>query len=55
MTQPSLLKSAKLSAKPSQGLEIPLRLHPVVRDVAESLALRDLDCAKRYLKTYAQK
>ncbi|HEY9653296.1 MAG TPA: hypothetical protein V6C95_21735 [Coleofasciculaceae cyanobacterium] len=55
MTQPKLLSKLSLPTKASQGLEIPPRLHPVVRDVVESLARRDADCAKRYLETYAQK
>lgn len=52
MTQSKLLSKPSLPAKASQELEIPPRLHPVVRDVVESLALRDVDCAKRYLETY---
>ncbi|MCA1995013.1 MAG: hypothetical protein LDL41_23630 [Coleofasciculus sp. S288] len=52
MTQPKLFSKPSLPTKASQELEIPPRLHPVVRDVVESLALRDVDCAKRYLETY---
>lgn len=46
MTQPKLFSKPSLPTKASQELEIPPRLHPVVRDVVESLALRDVDCAK---------
>ncbi len=35
-------------------LEIPKHLPPIVRDVAESLALRDPELAARYLQTYQQ-
>ncbi len=38
-----------------QALEIPKHLPSVVRDVAESLALRDRISAERYLDTYQQK
>jgi hypothetical protein len=37
-----------------QDLEIPRHLHPVVRDVAESLLLRDRDSAKRYLEAHQE-
>jgi hypothetical protein len=37
-----------------ERLEIPKHLPPVVRDVAESLALRDRDSAKRYIEAHQE-
>ncbi len=37
-----------------QDLEIPRHLPPVVRDVAESLALRDRESAKRYIEAHQE-
>ena len=37
-----------------QALEIPRHLPPVVRDVAESLVLRDRDSAKRYIEAHQE-
>jgi len=42
----------RLCEPSSQDLEIPKRLPPLVRNVAESLALRDRISAERYLDTY---
>jgi hypothetical protein len=44
----------RLCEPSSQDLEIPKRLPPIVRDVAESLALRDHTSVKGYLQTYQQ-
>ncbi len=50
-----LRKSKDLTGSSSTPqVEIPKHLHPVVRDVAESLALRDPELASRYLQTYQQ-
>jgi len=45
----------RLCEPSSQALEIPKHLPPIVRDVAESLALRDRTLTERYLDTYQQK
>jgi hypothetical protein len=37
-----------------QALEIPRHLPPVVRDVAESLLLRDPESARRYLQIHQE-
>jgi len=37
-----------------QALEIPRHLPPVVRDVAESLVLRDPESAKRYIEAHQE-
>jgi hypothetical protein len=37
-----------------QALEIPRHLPPVVRDVAESLLIRDRDSAKRYIEAHQE-
>jgi hypothetical protein len=48
------LRSPSSPVQDSQTLEIPKHLPPIVRDVAESLALRDPELAARYLQTYQQ-
>ena len=53
MKTPIRLREPSLVQEP-QVLDIPGHLPPVVRDVAESLTLRDRESARRYLEAHQE-
>ncbi len=54
MKTPIRLRDPLLISSQPQALEIPRHLPPVVRDVAESLLLRDRESARRYLEAHQE-
>jgi len=52
--QIGLRESSSPVREKAQAIEIPKHLPPIVRDVAESLALRDRISAERYLAIHLE-